>query len=276
MLPSSAHVPRRPLIVATGNPGKLLEFRALLADLPFDLHSLGELGIASPEETGASFMENALLKARHAAAAATSSAAGLRDAGSSGTAARGFAAIADDSGLEVAALGGAPGIFSARFAGPAADDDANNAKLLSALAGVAGEQRCARYRCVLAFVAGAEDPAPLIAEGVWEGVILDAPRGSGGFGYDPYFWLPELGATAAELAPEEKNRLSHRGIAMRALRDLLAARERRSTADQPAGDPYAARRRGGAAESCAAHEQGREDSQPAADQPTADQPRGRP
>src|ERR1700723_1029508 len=184
MPPSSVHVPRRPLIVATGNPGKLVEFRALLADLPFDIRSLGELGIASPEETGASFLENALLKARHAAAAA---AAELRGAPSPGC-----AAIADDSGLEVDALGGAPGIFSARFAGLGADDAANNAKLRSALAGVPAEQRRARYRCVLAYVAGADDTAPLIAEGTWEGRILDAPRGSGGFGYDPYFWLPDL------------------------------------------------------------------------------------
>ena len=228
MPPSSAHVPRRPLIVATGNPGKLVEFRTLLADLPFDIRSLGELGIASPEETGASFLENALLKARHAAAAAAAAAA-LRGAPSPGC-----AAIADDSGLEVDALGGAPGIFSARFAGLGADDAANNARLRSALAGVPAEQRRARYRCVLAFVAGADDTAPLIAEGMWEGLILDAPRGSGGFGYDPYFWLPDLGVTVAQLDLDEKNRLSHRGMAMRALRDLLTARERRE--QRPADD----------------------------------------
>jgi XTP/dITP diphosphohydrolase len=219
------HVPRRPLIVATGNPGKLVEFRALLADLPFDIRSLGELGIASPEETGASFLENALLKARHAAAAAA-------DAGLHGTPARGCAAIADDSGLEVDALGGAPGVFSARFAGLGADDDANNAKLRSALAGVPAEQRRARYRCVLAYVAGADDTAPLIAEGTWEGRILDAPRGSGGFGYDPYFWLPDRGATVAQLDLDEKNRLSHRGTALRALRGLLTAHERGAALDQ--------------------------------------------
>jgi XTP/dITP diphosphohydrolase len=227
MPPSSVHVPRRPLIVATGNPGKLLEFRALLADLPFDIRSLGELGIASPEETGASFLENALLKARHAAAAAAAAAAGLH-----GAPARGCAAIADDSGLEVDALGGAPGVFSARFAGLGADDDANNAKLHSALAGVPAAQRRARYRCVLAYVAGAGDTAPLIAEGTWEGCILDAPLGSGGFGYDPYFWLPDLGATVAQLDLDEKNRLSHRGTAMRALRDLLTVRERGAAHDQ--------------------------------------------
>jgi XTP/dITP diphosphohydrolase len=234
MPPSSVPVPRRPLVVATGNPGKLVEFRALLADLPFDIRSLGELGIASPEETGASFLENALLKARHAAAAAAAAAARAHGvpAGLHRAPARGCAAIADDSGLEVDALGGAPGVFSARFAGPGADDDANNAKLRSALAGVPAEQRRARYRCVLAYVAGADDDAPLIAEGTWEGRILDAPRGSGGFGYDPYFWLPDLGATVAQLDLDEKNRLSHRGTAMRALRDLLTAREREAAHDQ--------------------------------------------
>jgi XTP/dITP diphosphohydrolase len=185
-----------------------------LSGLPFELHSLGEVGVASPEESGASFLENALLKARHAAAAA----AGFR-----GAPAAGVAAIADDSGLEVDALGGAPGIFSARYAGAGADDAANNAKLLSALAGTPLELRRARYRCALVLVFAPSDPAPLIAEGVWEGSILDSPRGSGGFGYDPYFWLPDLGVTAAQLDPSDKNRLSHRGIAMRALRDQLLA-----------------------------------------------------
>jgi len=215
MRPSKAPVPSRPLIVATSNPGKLREFGALLADLPFELHSLAELGVVSPEEPGATFLENALLKARHAAAAAA--AAGLR-----GASVLGVAAIADDSGLEVDALGGAPGIFSARYAGAGADDAANNAKLLSALAGTPPELRRARYRCALVLVFAPSDPAPLIAEGVWEGSILESARGSGGFGYDPYFWLPDLGMTAAELDPSDKNRLSHRGIAMRALRDQLA------------------------------------------------------
>src|SRR3984893_4889025 len=208
----------RPLIVATGNPGKLREFRALLSDLPFELHGLGELGVAPPEESGASFLENALLKARHAAAAA-------RAAGFRGTSAAGVAAIADDSGLEVDALGGAPGIFSARYAGVGADDAANNAKLLSALAGVPLECRRARYRCALVLVFAPSDAAPLIAEGVWEGSILESPRGSGRFGYDPSFWLPDLGVTAAQLDPSDKNRLSHRGLAMRALRDQWVARE---------------------------------------------------
>ena len=209
MPPSSAPVLPRPLIVATSNPGKLREFRALLADLPFDPRGLEELGVASPDESGATFLENALLKARHAAAAAGN-----------------IAAMADDSGLEVDALAGAPGILSARYAGAEASDADNNAKLVNALAGIPREQRCARYRCALVFVRNAEDSAPLIAEGVWHGLLLDTPQGAGGFGYDPYFWLPELGLTVAQLDMADKNRLSHRGIAMRALRAQLMARER--------------------------------------------------
>jgi XTP/dITP diphosphohydrolase len=225
MPPSKALVASRPLIVATSNPGKLREFRALLSDVPFEIHGFGELGVAPPEETGASFVENAMLKARHAAAAAQ--AAGL------GGASEGVAAIADDSGLEVDALGGAPGIFSARYAGVGADDAANNAKLLSALAGTPRGLRRARYRCALVLAFAAEDEAPLIAEGVWEGFILESPRGAGGFGYDPYFWLPDLGMTAAQLDPSDKNRLSHRGIAMRALRDQWVAREQLALAVRP-------------------------------------------
>ena len=149
-----------------------------------------------------------MIKARHASRAA------------------GMAAIADDSGLEVDALGGAPGIFSARYAGVGAGDAANNAKLVAALAATPPQARGARYRCVLVFIADPTDPLPLTAEGVWEGRIVDAARGTGGFGYDPHFWLPELDQTAAELAPAEKNRRSHRGAAMRELRRLLMARER--------------------------------------------------
>jgi XTP/dITP diphosphohydrolase len=193
--------PKR-LVVATANSGKLREFRSLLAGLPYELTSLAELGLESPAETGASFLENATLKARHAATLS------------------GFAAVADDSGIEVDALGGAPGIHSARYAGRGADDLSNNAKLMSALKGVPYERRRARFRCALVLIEAADAP-PLEAEAAWEGFILDAPRGSGGFGYDPYFWLPELDKTAAELAPEEKNRLSHRGKALRALREAL-------------------------------------------------------
>jgi XTP/dITP diphosphohydrolase len=202
---SFKQVPRR-LVVATANPGKLREFRSLLAGLPFELISFAELELPSPEENGATFLANAMLKARYAAALS------------------GYAAVADDSGLEVDALGGAPGIYSARYAGVGADDQANNEKLLRALKGVAREQRGARYRCALVFVDGGEDAAPLVAEESWEGLIVDEPRGAGGFGYDPYFWLSDLSKTAAELEPDEKNRLSHRGRAMRALREQLAAR----------------------------------------------------
>jgi len=194
------------LVIATANAGKLREFRALLAGLPFEPVSQASIGVVSIPETGSSFSSNALLKAQHAATTT------------------GAAAIADDSGLEVDALGGAPGIYSARYAGDDADDAANNAKLLAALAGVRGPERRARYRCALVFVEGPADHSPLTAEGVWEGFILEAPRGAGGFGYDPYFWLPELAATAAELDPAEKNRRSHRGTALRSLREQLAAR----------------------------------------------------
>ncbi|MDE2305633.1 MAG: non-canonical purine NTP pyrophosphatase, partial [Gammaproteobacteria bacterium] len=173
-----------PLVVATGNPGKLREFRALLDGLPFRLLSQAELGVEPPEETGATFLENALLKARHA----------QRCTG-------GLAVLADDSGLEVDALGGAPGVHSARYAGAAASDAENNAKLIAALAGVAEGRRTANYRCVLVHLP-AEDPrscdaarpgAPVIEEASWAGLIVDRPRGRGGFGYDPHFLLPELG-----------------------------------------------------------------------------------
>ena len=218
MLHSSAPAPLKPLVLASANPGKLGEFQALLAGLPFDVSSLGQLKLPSPEETGDSFRANAILKARHAAALC------------------GCAAIADDSGLEVDALGGAPGIYSARYAGAAADDAQNNAKLLQALEGLPFKRRRARYRCALAFVEApgasrAAADSPLVAEGVWEGFILAAPRGSGGFGYDPYFWVPELNLTAAELDPAEKNSRSHRAMAMRALREMLEAQRRARSAE---------------------------------------------
>jgi XTP/dITP diphosphohydrolase len=203
---SSVSAPLRGLVVATANPGKLREFQALLAGLPFGLTSLAALRLSSPEESGVTFLENATLKARHAAERS------------------GLAAVADDSGLEVDALGGAPGLFSARYAGAQGDDAANNAKLIRELDGVPMQKRKARYKCCVVFVNSAADLEPLAAEGAWEGFILEAPRGSGGFGYDSYFWLPELDMSAAELAPEEKNRLSHRGQALRQLRNLLAAR----------------------------------------------------
>ncbi len=199
-------VPARRLVAATGNCGKLRELRAMLEGLGFDLVAQTELGVTSIEETGATFEENALLKARHAAEAT------------------GSAVLADDSGLEVDALGGAPGVLSARYAGPEADDAANNRKLVAALAGLAPEMRRARYRCVLVYLDGPGDPAPLIADGVWEGQIAPGPRGTGGFGYDPYFFLADAGCTAAELPPALKNRLSHRGTALAVLRRALLAR----------------------------------------------------
>jgi XTP/dITP diphosphohydrolase len=200
------------LVIATSNAGKLREFRELLAGLPFSVTAQGDLGIPSADETGSTFLDNALLKARHAATAS------------------GQAAIADDSGLEVDVLGGAPGIYSARYAGDDADDAANNAKLLGELRVRGPQPWLARYRCALVFVAGPTDEAPLTAEGVWEGCIVDSPRGTGGFGYDPYFFLPDLRLTAAELDPADKNRRSHRGTAMRALRDQIA---RSSTTPHP-------------------------------------------
>ena len=192
----AAPLPR--LVVATGNAGKLRELRTLAAALATEIVPQSELGVAAVEETESSFVGNALLKARHAARVT------------------GAAALADDSGLEVDALGGAPGVYSARYAGAGACDADNNAKLLAALAGVPPPRR-ARYVAVLVLVTGPEDPAPLVAEGRWQGRIATAPRGAGGFGYDPLFEPGDGGRTAAELAPDEKNRLSHRAQALAAL-----------------------------------------------------------
>ena len=187
------------VVLASGNPGKLKEMRELLAPSGLDIISQKDLNIPDAEETGLSFVENALLKARNAAAHS------------------GLPAIADDSGIEVDALEGAPGIYSARFAGPGASDTDNNALLLEKLAGVPETERTARYQCLMVFMRHAHDPVPLICQGSWEGRIQDEPRGANGFGYDPHFLVPALGRTAAELPPEEKNRLSHRGQALREL-----------------------------------------------------------
>jgi XTP/dITP diphosphohydrolase len=208
MPPNSPPAAPERLVVATANAGKLREFRELLAGLPLEIVSLASLRLSSPEETGASFRENALLKARHAQSLTRS------------------AVLADDSGLEVDALGGAPGILSARYAGLGADDVANNAKLLAALEGVPQEQRTARYRCALVFLPAPPEDRPILAEGVWSGRIASAARGAGGFGYDPYFYLPELGLNVAELDAAEKNRHSHRAQAMRVLRAALDERYR--------------------------------------------------
>jgi XTP/dITP diphosphohydrolase len=200
----AAPLPR--LVVASGNAGKLAELRALARELATEIVSQSELGVAPVAESEASFVGNALLKARHAARAT------------------GAAALADDSGLEVEALGGAPGVYSARYAGAGASDADNNRKLLAALAGIPAPRR-ARYRAVLVLVLGPGDPTPLIAEGRWDGRIAAAPRGAGGFGYDPLFVPGEGERTAAELTPAEKNRVSHRAQALAAL--LAAWRARR-------------------------------------------------
>lgn len=189
------------IVLATGNPGKLSELRALLGGLDIALHTQSEFGLDSADETGLTFVENAILKARHAARHT------------------GLAAIADDSGLEVDALDGAPGIHSARYAGNHGDDQANNRKLLEALSH--SDRRSARFRCAAVLLRHAEDPAPLIREGVWEGEILQAPRGRNGFGYDPLFQVAGDTLTAAELPAEHKNRISHRAQAMGQLAEAL-------------------------------------------------------
>jgi XTP/dITP diphosphohydrolase len=194
----------RRLVLASGNRGKLVELRGILASLDMDLVAQSELGIDDVEETGLSFVENALLKARNAARAS------------------GLPALGDDSGLCVDALGGAPGLYSARYAGPHGDAGANIAKLLDALSDFPADARTAHFHCTLVLLRSADDPAPLIAEGRWHGRILDAPRGSGGFGYDPVFLDPALGASAAELDPQLKNRVSHRALALAHLTALLS------------------------------------------------------
>lgn len=196
------------VVLATKNPGKLREFEQLLAPLGIELEPLTQFTPASAQETGRSFVENAILKARHAAQAS------------------GLAALADDSGLEVDALQGAPGIHSARYAGEGASDRDNLEKLLDALRATPPAQRTARYQCAIAFVRSPSDPSPLVCQAAWEGRIVTAPRGTGGFGYDPIFEVADLGRTAAELTPEEKNRLSHRGQAIRQLAARLRKRSR--------------------------------------------------
>jgi len=191
------------IVLATGNAGKVRELSALLADHAIELSPQSEFGVPEAEETGLTFIENAIIKARNAAAHTH------------------LPAIADDSGLEVDALGGAPGVYSSRFAGPGATDALNNARLLAELAGLPPGQRTARFRCLAVYLRHKNDPAPIIAEGVWEGVILDAPHGANGFGYDPLFFLPACNCTSAELPPEVKNSLSHRGQALRVLAERL-------------------------------------------------------
>ena len=191
------------IVLASNNPGKVREFGQLLAAARIHVIPQGERGVPEVAETGLTFVENAILTARTAARFS------------------GLAALADDSGIEVDALHGAPGIYSARFAGPGASDTDNLVKLLQDLEQVPDEQRTARYQCVLVYLRHADDPTPLICQGTWEGLIGRAPRGDAGFGYDPIFIVPSHGCTAAELAPEVKNRLSHRGQALRQLQHLL-------------------------------------------------------
>ena len=188
---------QRTVVLASNNAGKLEEFSSLLAPIGMELRKQSELGISEAEEPYATFVENALAKARHVAQLS------------------GLPALADDSGVCVPALGGAPGVLSARYAGEPKSDARNNKKLIHDLS--IHEDKSAYYYCVLVYLRHAQDPQPVIAEGRWDGEIIATPRGANGFGYDPHFWIPSLNKTAAELSAEEKNQLSHRGQALRAL-----------------------------------------------------------
>jgi XTP/dITP diphosphohydrolase len=190
--------PHGKIILASGNPGKRREIEKILADFDIEIVPQSDFGVSEAQETGTTFAENALIKARHASAAT------------------GLPAIADDSGLAVDALGGRPGVYSARYAGPDATDADNNARLLAELAGVPPAERGAAFHCVACFVTPGDD-RPVIAEGQWRGRILDAPVGDGGFGYDPLFFVEETGCSSAQLSAVEKNRRSHRGKALREL-----------------------------------------------------------
>ncbi|MDH2068215.1 XTP/dITP diphosphatase [Pantoea sp. GD03673] len=191
------------VVLATGNPGKVRELAELLSAFGLDIVAQTDLGVESAEETGLTFIENAILKARHAAQIT------------------GLPAIADDSGLAVDALGGAPGIYSARYAGEAASDQQNLDKLLAALEAVPDGQRQAQFHCVLVYLRHAEDPTPLVFHGSWQGEITRAASGTGGFGYDPIFFVPALGKTAAELSKAEKGAVSHRGKALTLLLEAM-------------------------------------------------------
>ncbi len=190
------------IVLASGNPGKLREFRQMLEPAGYRVVPQSDYQVSEADEPYFTFVENALAKARHVA----------RQTGKP--------ALADDSGLCVNVLGGRPGVLSARYAGEPKSDDRNNALLIHELSGIA--DRAANYYCVLVYVRSADDPQPVIADGRWFGKIIDQPKGTNGFGYDPYFWIPEFGKTAAELSPEEKNSHSHRGLALRALLEKLS------------------------------------------------------
>ncbi len=195
----------RRVVLASNNAGKVREFGQMLAGCGLEVVAQGELGVPEAAETASTFVENALIKARNAAHHT------------------GLPALADDSGLAVDALGGEPGIYSARYAGPGADDAANNVRLLEKMRDVPAERRAAAFICALVYLRHADDPVPLICQGVWRGRLLEMPRGENGFGYDPLFLVPELDRTSAELPPEEKNRRSHRGQALRQLVEQLAS-----------------------------------------------------
>lgn len=191
------------IVFASNNAGKVGEVAELVRPAGHEVIPQSEYLVPEAEETGRTFVENALIKARNACEHTR------------------LPAIGDDSGLEVDALDGEPGIYSARYAGEHGDDAANNSLLLAELAGIPGDERTARFRCVMVYLRHADDPAPLICQGVWDGRVLEEPRGAGGFGYDPVFWVPEEGCSAAELSAATKNRLSHRGQALRALVEAL-------------------------------------------------------
>lgn len=191
------------IVLASNNPGKAREIGELLADLHIEVLPQSQFNVEEIEETGLTFVENAILKARNAAQHT------------------GLPALADDSGLEVDALHGAPGIYSARYAGPAAGDNDNVQKLLRDLKALGAVTRAARFQCLMVYVRHALDPTPLICQGTWEGTIIDTPAGTNGFGYDPIFFVTSDNCTAAQLPPERKNTLSHRGQALRCLLDKL-------------------------------------------------------
>lgn len=193
------------IVFASNNPGKVREVGEILAGLNIEVIAQSEFQVPEVEETGLSFVENAIIKARHAAAYS------------------GLPALADDSGLEVDALLGAPGIYSARFAGEQANDEDNLNKLLAELATREKATRSARFQCLMVLVAHASDPTPLICQGTWAGEITDQPAGDNGFGYDPVFYIPELHCTSAQLKPEQKNAISHRGKALKCLLDKLGS-----------------------------------------------------
>lgn len=194
------------IVLASGNAGKLREFQQLLAGVGFDVVAQSDFNLSGVEETGTTFVENAIIKARHA----------CRETG--------LPAIADDSGIEVDALNGRPGVYSARYSGTGATDESNNQKLLEELSDVPAEKRTARYHAVLAYMHHADDPTPILCHGTWEGIILTEPRGQGGFGYDPLFFVPTHNCASAELDKTEKNRISHRGKAMQELLQKISQR----------------------------------------------------